>query len=808
MRIEIKKSKNGVGYRDYAGLFLVTLSTLMYEILLTRIFSVTMWYHFAFVAISIAMFGMTVGAVLVYIFPRRFAPEWVHRHLALCALLFSLTMVGSFLVHLAVPFGTRGSILLTYVVITVPFVFSGICVCLALTRFPKEVSRLYAADLAGAALGCILLKFLLDLTDGPTAVFAVAAMAGAGAFLYACAPRTGRLRTAAAATVLLLGLFAVWHTSLSRRQAPILRLAWAKGVEEPVPIYEKWNSFSRVSVYGTPDVRVLPLGWALSETLMSQDFLTAQLMLVIDSGASTILTGFDGDLTKLEYLKYDLVNLAHFLRADARVLVVGAGGGRDVLTALVFNQRSVLGVEINENILDTVNRVYGDFTGHLDQNLKVRFVNDEARSFISRQVEKYDILQISLIDTWAATVAGAFVLSENTLYTVEAWRTFLSHLAPRGILTVSRWYFRDRPGEMYRVVSLAVAALKAEGVANPRDHIIIARKMYRDETGVAPDGIGTILVCRDPFSAEDVSILGRVANRMRFEIMLSPAFSADPAFTAMTSGGDAAAFYRSFPLNVSAPTDDSPFFFHMLRLGDIFKGEAILNQGAVTFNLKAVYVLGMVLIEVVALTLLCIMVPLALTGDRTVIRGAFPLFLYFASIGLGFILVEVSQMERLIIFLGHPSYSLSVVLFTLLLSSGLGSFLTQGIAGGGSSSPGLRRLALLLGALVLFGMLTPFATNIFRSATTPVRILVAAGILFPLGLFMGMAFPLGMKAASGREDRLLPWLWGINGATSVNGSVFSVVIAMNAGIAASFWTGVACYLAATGAYFWAMKGGR
>src|SRR5216683_1684070 len=379
----------------------------MYEIVLTRIFSVTMWYHFAFVAISVAMFGMTVGAIIVYLRPAFFTQERVAEHLTLGAVLFAVSAVVSFVISLFVPFDgevTIGGLLstgLTYAIIAVPFVFSGICVALALTKFPQRVGKLYACDLIGAATGCLLIIVTLNVTDGPTAVIAV-------------------------------GAFAAAHTVLVRDESPLVRLQWVKGRAEPRPLYEKWNSFSRVTVFGDPTQPTAPAGWGVSATFRPERGVR-QLSLLIDASAGTVLTGYDGNPADLEHLKYDVTNLVHYVRQGARVLVIGVGGGRDVLAAVLFGQRSVLGVEINQDIIGTVNGKFGGFTGHLDRLPQVRFVNDEARSYIARQTERFDIIQISLIDTWAATSAGAFVLTENSLYTAEAWKLFLDRLSPSGI---------------------------------------------------------------------------------------------------------------------------------------------------------------------------------------------------------------------------------------------------------------------------------------------------------------------------------------------------------------------------------------
>jgi hypothetical protein len=789
--------------RDYAGLFLVTLATIMYEIVLTRIFSVTMWYHFAFVAISLAMFGMTVGALIVYLRPARFPAERLSRQLGISALLFGLTVVASFLTHLAIPLTFERSlvglwsVLLTYAAIAVPFVFSGICVCLVLTRFPAQLHRLYATDLVGAAAGCLLVIVVIDWTDGPTTVVAIGALAALGAACFLTPGDGPRLCVAALGVVTALALLVAANSAMLARQSPLIRLQWAKGEREQRPLYEKWNSFSRLTVHGRPDHPIAPQGWGLSPTFRRGP-LVRQLLLLMDSTAGSWLTAVDGDEATLDHLRYDVINLPHYLRRDARVLVIGTGGGRDILSALLFRQKSVVGVEINGDIIRLVNGEFGAFTGHLDRRPGVTFVNDEARSYLARQQERFDIVQISLIDTWAATGAGAFVLSEHSLYTTEAWRLFLDRLTPRGVLAVSRWYVADRPDEAYRLVSLATAALGVRGVRTPRDHILMLSQVG-GPSGLPGGGVATILVSPTPFSREDVDLLEQVSRRFQFPLILTPRAAGDETFAALASGKDISALYAAFPVNITAPTDDSPFFFHSLRLRDLLRGGwRGVDPAGHQINTNAVWVLGMLLVTVLILTTLCVVVPLWLTSERAALRGARPLFVYFAAIGLGFMLVEISQMQRLMIFLGHPTYGLSVVLFAMLLSSGIGSLLTGAVdrSGRRAAAP----LALLVGVLAVFGVATPLLIRAFEAATTPGRIAVAIAILFPIGLLMGMAFPLGMRLASARAPALTPWLWGVNGATSVCASVLAVAIALNTGIASSFWTGVACYVTAALAF--------
>jgi hypothetical protein len=808
----------------FAGLFLVTLSTLTYQLLLTRTFSVTMYYHFAFVAISVTMFGMAAGAVAVFLNPSVFVPARANRHLAIGSAIFAVTVVASYLTHLSIPFVIDRSLVtvygiaLTYAALTVPFVFSGIVVSIALTRFPRQVASLYAADLAGAAVGCVLVGPALQLTDAPTAVLGTAAVAAAAGWLFAHASEAERgapedasrwsgvriLRVSAALAVTLT-LAAGVHAVAARQNAGWLRLVWVKGQFEPRPLVEKWNSFSRIRVIGDPDKQVRPSGWGLSATLPPERR-ARELHLDIDSYAGTELTRFSGDPADVAHLRYDVTNVVHYLRPASRVIVVGTGGGRDVLSALAFDQKAVTGVEINEGIINLVNGRFGDFTGHLDRDPRVRFVNDEARSYIARLHDRADIIQISLIDTWAATASGAFVLTENSLYTVEAWRVFLQHLAPRGILTVSRWYYANRPGEVYRLASLASTTLMRIGVTRPGDHFAIVRA--RPGGPNAPDGIGTILVSPDPLSNADLDALEAVAARMQFEIVQSPRRSADATFAALADQSRLASAVAQYPLNISAPTDNRPFFFHMLRLRDVFDTARWRDQGIVQFNMTAVGVLGILFVTVVVLTASCILVPLWLAGPRADLRGVVPHLIFFGAIGLGFMLIEISQVQRLTVFLGHPVYSLSVVLFSLLLSSGAGSLSTGLLTRDAAPGSAVVRLALLVVVLCAFGALTPALVRTFEASSTPIRVLLSVGTLLPLGFFMGMAFPIGMGRALRDAPALAPWLWAVNGSASVCASVLAVVIALGAGISAAFWTGTVCYCAAFLALAWDSRAER
>jgi SAM-dependent methyltransferase len=474
--------------------------------------------------------------------------------------------------------------------------------------------------------------------------------------------------------------------------------------------------------------------------------------------------------------------------------VLGVGGGRDVLSALMFGQRRVVAVDMNDDILEVVNQRFGDYTGHLDRHPAVTFVHDEARSYVARQDERFDVIQASLVDTFTASAAGAYMLSEHAIYTVEAWTSFLTHLTPNGILTFSRFYLPGLPGETHRLTALASAALRRIGVERPREHIVVAKNeiargrswQFRRVSG------STLLVSPSPFSERDLDELEGIAERMRFEILVSPRAAVDRTFEVLAAGEDLDGHLSGLPVDLSAPTDDKPFFFFMLRPRSALGG-IMLDQGDYSAPHKGIRVLVTLLLVVLGLTALCIFAPLLVATRRGSMAGGTPFVVFFAAIGVGFMFVEISQLQRLSIFLGHPTYGLSVVLFALLLSSGLGSWTVQRVPPSATRRAGLLRLALLVGCLVAVGLLTPHVTETFHSATTAWRIGVSVALLFPIGLAMGMAFPLGMRVAARVKPALTPWLWGVNGATSVCASVVALVLALLWGITTAYWAGVACY---------------
>ena len=786
--------------RPRTAIFFISLATLLFEVLITRVFSVTMWYHFAFMAISIAMFGMTAGALAVYLFPKYFDKERIPQRVTFFSVLLSVTIVFSFLAHLSIPFADPRSLSglfslgLNFSIICLPFISSGILITLLLTRMTDDaggdadVSKIYAADLAGAGLGCLGVVFILQVADAATAILFTAFVATIGGLLFSPIRFHGKVlrRIAIGVTgiMLLLTATGVFFSTTGRSIFPLL---FVKGVPDKNIIYEKWNSFSRVAVYD--NLGTTPFGWGFSNALPESKRIM-QYNLNIDANASTPVTHFTGNLDSVDYLKYDVTNIAHSLRPNTDVLVIGAGGGRDILSALLFKQRSVTAVEINDNIIGAVTQKYGDFTGHFDRYPNVHLMNDEARSYIARSKDLFGLLEISLIDTWAATAAGAYALTENALYTEDAWKVFLDHLKPGGVLSLSRWYKDGVPGEMYRMATLATQTLLDRGVKDPRSHVIIVRNNIvnnKEHTWK----IGTLLISNQPFSDSDITTLHTACNNLDFDVIVEPGKTKDKHFDDYFSP-DYKSHIASSILNLSPTSDDKPFFFQMLSIVNVFNPD-IYASNEFHLNIIAVVTLVGLLLIVLFLTITCIVLPLVVKVSQTDLRGSLVAFIFFSAIGLGFMIIEIAQIERFSVFLGHPVYGFTVSLFSLLISSGIGSLSTQSFRFERLRSRSIFWTAALMTVLLVIGFLTPTVLHNYASATTPVRISLAAIILAIPGFFMGMAFPIGMKSVSKRFAHITPWLWGINGAMSVFASVLAIILSMELGITVAFWTGTVCY---------------
>ena len=760
------------------GIGCLSAAVLMVELALTRIFSVTMYYHFAFLAVSIAMFGLSASSVFVYVTPGWHPRDRVLAQLRRYATLLWLATVVAAVVLLRLRVGVEYSpenvarLIAVYVVAALPFLAGGAGLALAVSRLYSDIGRVYASDLIGAATGCLVLIPVLNIVGGPGALLCAAGIAALGACLFAASE--GNRRVAPWAAPVGLAVIAL----VVQMRYPWLDIREVKGHEAEHPLYSKWNSFSRIAVYDREHQ-----DWGLSDTYTGPR--PASLFMDIDSSASTpILEG--GPLTgPVSYLKYEITGLAYAIRQGAHALVIGPGGGRDVWTALVAGARRVEGVEVNPIIVnDVMEERFRAFSGDVYHTPGVRVVVDDGRSYVSRSAERYDLIQASLVDTWAATSAGAYAMTENNLYTVEAFEAYLQHLKPDGVLTITRWY-----ADGLRLVSLAQGAAERLGWRGIADRLFVARN----------GRVATFILKNSTFTDAEIDQLVDVCDRLKFDLVYAPTTVSHPTpssrndYTRLITSDDPQRFYRLYPWDISPTTDDRPFFFQNLRLRDelAIKLDRSLLFGGGFETLRTVSLVSSVLV------LLFILLPLAGLSPEPIGRvdRALAPIAYFACLGAGFMLIEIGLMQRFVLFLGHPVYSLSVILFTLLLGGGAGSALSRRV-GKNAATTMLVVIPLVIAAGLAYAAALPSLFDAWIGLPRPARIGLSVALLLPLGVLLGMPLPAGVRVLGTSRPGLLAWAWGINGATSIFGASAAILIAMNWGFTRVATVGAAVYAAA------------
>ena len=786
-------------YWFLAGVFFICMSVLMLQIMQTRVLSVILHYHLAFFAISMAMLGMTIGSLYVYFHNDSFTATNFHFRLAGGSLGFALSVLASTLLLItSAVFAIESQILMTtlvlaklIVILATPYVFAGIAVSLALTRSPYPVGLVYGTDLVGAAGGCLGTLLVLNLVDGVSAILVVAAVGAlAGCCFKLAAPggnASGRRKSGLGLTYGLLPaalvLFAVGNAAV-HPNGLTLTVVKEKIERHDTIAKIEWNSFSRVragvSETGTPYL------WSPSDIMPA--FSVDQRTMDIDGDAGTVMYRFDGDSRALGFLKYDITNLAYSIRHGGRAAIIGVGGGRDILAAHAFGFGRVVGIELNPILVRWLTRDFHDYNT-LSDLPTVDLIVDDARSWFARSRESFDLIQMSMIDTWAATGAGAFSLSENGLYTIQGWVRFLNRLNATGVFTVSRWYAKDKIDETGRLLSIAQATLLSMGVDDPAQHIFMATS----------DHLATLVLGRSKLTEGELATLRGEASRLGFRVAVSPDLTPESSAISQILSArrleDLSEISSDSRLRLSPPTDETPFFFNMLKMSDPASMVRAIQsgQGVVRGNLLATLTLGIIVTLSALFVLLLIIVPALPALRQTSLRLGALGSAYFALIGLGFMLVEIALLQRLGIVLGHPVYGLAIGLFGIILFTGIGSLVSERL-------PLHTRAQILLGASLLatYIALFPFwfsgLAGVVESKDLLVRALACLAALAPATLCMGFAFPTGLRLVNAIDRRPTPWFWAVNGAAGVLGAGLAVAISIEFSISITFLVGAACYL--------------
>jgi hypothetical protein len=789
---------------------LVSLASLLLELALTRLFSVVLFYHFAFFAISVALLGLGSGGVFAHV--RR---EWLERFelralgswLCLLNSIFILAAVEVVLhtpVSLEVTGRNFGKLTVIYLAAAVPFFLTGLLFSVLFARSSDHIPQLYGADLAGGATACLAVVPLLNFIGAPNALLLASACMALASALWSDQFKMRRAACGLAAVFILL--------IAANYSGKIIDVIYAKGVyRDPKWVeYSRWNAISRIEVDTHLGGRYVVIDADATTAIMNVDPARWER----NGSATPTDTGLPSTsgFNWKKSLMSAAPSVANVLRPHGDFAIIGPGGGVDVMRAVASGSPSVTGIEINPTIANSVMRGrYADYAFHLYELPQVHIHVQDGRSYIRSSHDKYDVVQMTLVDTWASTAAGAFALSENNLYTIEAFREYFDHLKPDGMIAITRWEFKQ-PREALRVVSQAIESLHQIGVADPKDHFIIVADGNLDEDGRPV----LVLAKKSAFTAAEYTAVadhmysnpnlvwlnrhGNVIDSMSPVVQRTallppgPAISLPPAaaaFRNLIESNDPVGFARSYAYNVSPVSDSAPFFFFTLKTRHVLENIMAGTGHGMDWRINlGVVVLGMLLIISILAVLAFLILPLALHRHRqNVPKTGIVALLYFITVGFGFILVEISLIQRFVLFLGHPTYALTVVVFLLLLSSGAGSVAARHrITNGGKVLPLLGLIAAFIAGNVV---LLPWLLSAAVGLPFVIKLVISGLVLAPLGFLMGMPFPTGLRLV-----KTVEWAWALNAAASVLGSVMAMIIAIHFGLTVTLICAAVAYLLA------------
>jgi hypothetical protein len=761
----------------FAGIFLIALSGLVLEVSITRIFSAAIWYHFAFVAVSVALVGLGASGLVVQHRVKKLKGKWAEN-----LTIFSAGGITIFIpITLFVMHALASQVIylpLFMVLFSVPFFLVGIIISAAFNAFASVAGRLYAADLIGASAGALLVVLFLVLTGGEGATLIVGLIAAIGATIFS------RIAKNIKKTVVSL-IFVAFAISLIflNYVTQIFAIPTDPTAQKDLPIYlrehpgskivkTEWNSFSRIDVVE---------GGTGGEGLVAKVF--------IDGGAGTNIISWDGNTESRQELSTWMQYLPFKMMQDPKVLVIGSGGGRDVVASLVSGTKDVTSVEINPIIYETV-KSYGDRAGNVYSHEHVRSFVDEGRSFITRSSEKYDIIYVPFVDTWASVSSGGLSVSENFLYTSEGFQQYYDHLTDRGKIVTVRWLI-DAP----RFISTYAKLLEQNGIPQDQLHrhlIMVTADSYTQDPSVT-----MVIFSKSPFTDEEISFLSQSFSQYDYKPILIPGQMIREPYSALLKGEiNLDQFYNMFDTKVYPVTDDNPYFLSF---------EKPLPS--------AVEILLYASIGIVAIFLL---VPFAWMrrtreeeeeeeeGSKISELRIATVIPYFAALGMGFILIELALLQKLILLMGNPTMTFALLLFTLLISSGSGSLISSRIA-----KNNMKNLIFVIGGIAALGILyVLFLPPIIYSTiaeSIEIKAAVSIAILAPIGFLMGMPLPTGMRLLKVHRPDYIPWMWAINGAFSVLGAVLAIALGIMFGSSLAMILGILIYLIALGISFASKK---
>ncbi len=778
----------------YLGVFCISSAALLLEIALTRLYAVILWHHFAFMVVSMALLGYGAGGSLLMGPLRSLRGD---RALPWTALGFAVSIplafaLGTLLpvepVRLAWDPGQPLWLFGLFLLLAVPFFFAGLTLSLVLTEQASRAGRIYMADLAGAAIGCLLPFALFSL--GGTVPLTAAGLLGlsSGACFALRSQRRAALALLGGCGLLLIVLpGADFPLSPYKTLSGLLQAPGAELLET------RWDASARVDIVRSPQVHVAP-----GLSLQHLEPLPPQLGLTIDGERLTAITRIDDPDRDLAFTRWLPSALPYLLRPNASAFVVEPGGGLEILTAWGNGAGKITAVFPSPLLPDLLRESYREASGKLLEQPHISVLTGEPRPALRQARDRYGVIHLTLLEAQAVGASVAYGLSEEYRWTVEAFEEYFDHLEPDGWLAVTH-YLLPPPRLALRLTALMIAALEQRGIARPHLHLAAIRSW----------GTMTLLMKASSITADDIARLRAFAESRRFDLVTYPGMReeeanrfnrfADPIYERLMSRiihpEQRQNLMNQYPFDLRPATDDKPFFFHFLRrdrLGEVYE----LAEGKWQIVLEGGYLVVILFMLAFLFSLILILLPLAFSrkAQAPPMPGRGRALLYFLAVGFGFMLLEISLLQQGIGFLDRPAVAVAVVLFSLLLSAGIGSRLSERI----------KRITVLLPAIMGIAILAvssiwllPPLLDTFIAAPFTVRSAVLASALLPLGLLLGMPFPTGVRLLAGPRG-VVPWAWAVNGCASVLGGILAVLLAVEIGFSGVRYVSGGCYLIALG----------
>jgi spermidine synthase len=787
---------------------LLSATALAYEVLLTRLFSIIQWHHFAFMIISLALLGYGASGTFLALSGGRLQARFPQAYLA-NVLLFGITTIGCFLLAQQIPFNPQevlwdrhqlGYLLAIYLLLALPFFFAANAIGLALLQHRQDISRLYAADLLGAGLGSVAIVLLLFMAFPMTGLRVLAAVGMAAAALAGWELRRSRMLCGAllALAVLPLLLPAAW-TPL--QLSPYKGLSQTLQVKGSRLVAERSSPLGLLSVVASPEI---PLRHAPGLSLLASQEPPPQIGVFTDGDGMTVINRNDGDRQRFAFLDALTSALPYHLRPLQRVLVLGAGGGSEVLQALYHGVPEVHAVELNPQMVQLVRRDYARFAGSLYTDPRVHVHVAEARGFVAGSTQRYDLIQVALLDSFNASAAGLYALNESYLYTVEALQEYVRHLQPDGYLAITRW-LKIPPRDSLKLFATAVTALARNGRQQAVQRVVMIRSLQTS----------TLLIKNGAFGESEIAALQAFCAQRAFDMAYYPGMPATAAnrynqlrqpmfYQALQAlaGPRQADFMAQYKFNITPASDDRPYFFNFFKWSTLPEIVTLAAKGGMPFLEWGYLVLVATLLQALLISVLLIVLPLWLLR-RPAAVGIAPVqrwsaYGYFLFLGLAFLFLEMAFIQKFLLFLHHPLYAIPIVLTAFLVFAGLGSAYSQRYCRQGRQVK-LMRLAVL--GIVLVGMvylwLLDPVLQWLLAWPTPARAALSLVLIAPLAFCMGMPFPLGLSLLGQASPRLLPWAWGINGCASVLSAVLATLLAIHFGFAVVLVSALGLYALAS-----------